>query len=176
MKRLFLFTASTVILFANTPYPELFSQLGTPLYQADDNFSKLPKRSSYSSYINDYHIKQKEALQTYSGGDKKAYFKALRSLSKLHDTIISLVKREMINAVKNDNLDEFISLSNAGLDILYKQESFKRLSYEYYLKNREEASSSYLDKRIQAEQGYQKLYGADISTKTNNFGYGFKSV
>lgn len=167
MKHLFLVILSTAILFANTPYPELFSQLGTPLYEIDNNFSKLPKKPSYSSYISEYHVKQAQALQTYSSGDKKAYFKELRSLSKLHDTIISLVKVETINAIKNDDLNEFISLCNAGLSILYKQESFKTLSYEYYLKNKGRISSSYLDKKIQAEQGYQKLYGADTSNKTN---------
>ncbi len=167
MKRLFLLIFSTAILFANMPYPELYSQLGTPLYKADNNFSKLPKKDSYSSYINEYHVKQAQALQTYSSGDKKAYFKALRSLNKLHDTIISLVKREMINAIKNDDPDEFISLCNAGLDILYKQESFKRLSYEYYLKNRGQVASSYLDNKMRSEQGYQKLYNADRSNITN---------
>jgi len=166
MKRLFLFLFCAGLLQANTLYPELFAQLGTPLYEADKKFSKLPKDQSYSATVKQYHSKQLKALQTYSGGDKQAYFKELRSLSKMHDSIISMLKREMVNAIENDRFDDFIALSAAGLDSLYQQESFKKLNYDYYLANRQKTESPYLEERIKSEKSYQKLYGVDISSRS----------
>ena len=166
MKHLFLLLFTASMLLANPPYPELFSQLGTPLYEAGKQFSKLPNNRQYSFDVSEYHKNQAKALELNNSGDKQAYFKALRELSKDHDKIISTLKREIMNAIKNDDYDSFISLSNAGIDIVYTQESFKKLNYDYYLTNRQKVRSPYLEKRIRSEKGYQKMYGVDISSSS----------
>ena len=167
MKKLFLFILGAVLLLADPSYPESFSSLGTPLYQASDLFSKLPKNQQYSFAVDTYQKSQKQALELSKTRDKKAYLKVLRALSKEHDKIISMIKREMINALRNDEYNYFLSLSNAGIDTLYQQESFKTQVYDYYLANREKSESPYLEERIRLEKGYQKLYGIDISSNAS---------
>jgi len=166
MKLILLLFLNTIFLLANTNYPELFSQLGTPLYEADKKFSALPKNQQYSFDVSKYHINQEQALSLYESGNKPGYFKALRSLSKDYHKIIAIIKREMTNAIKKNDYIYFISLSNAGIDSLYQQESFKSQSYAFYLQNRDKGESTYLEKRIQSEKGYQKLYGIDISSNS----------
>jgi len=163
MNKLLLYLMSVAILMANNNYPEVFSQLGTPLYKADKAFAKLPINQQYSSDVSNYHQSQVKALELYKQGDNPAYFKALRALNEKHDKIVSSVKRELSNAIKNKDYNYFLSLSNAGLDTLYKQESFKALNYEYYIQNRTHGESEYLEKRIKTEQAYDKRYGIDIS-------------
>lgn len=164
MNRLFLFLFCASLLLANPPFPKLFSQLGTPLYKADTYFSKLPKNKQYSFDVSEYHKNQAKALEVNESGNKQAYFKALRKLSNDHDKILSTVKREVMNSIKNDDYNYFISLSNVGIDSLYTQESFKKLNYSYYLANRQKVESPYLEQRIKSEKAYQKLYGVDISS------------
>jgi len=168
MKKLFIFLLTTVFLFADTHYPELFETLGTPLYKADKAFSKLPENQQYSFAVDTYHTNQKHALELSQAGDKGAYLKALRKLAKEHQEIIAIVKREMVNAMRNDEYSYFIALNNVGLEDLYQQQSFKEQTYTYYLANRDTQQSPYLEKRIRSEKGYQKLYGVDISSNSYN--------
>jgi len=169
MKKLLLYLITLTLLMANQDYPEIFSQLGTPLYKADKAFTKLPSNQQYSFDVAAYHKHQAKALELYKSGDKGAYFKALRALSKEHDKIISTVKKELSNAIKNKDYTYFLAISNAQIDVLYQQESFKKLNYDYYLQNREKGESAYLEKRIRAQKGYENRYGRDISTHQNQY-------
>jgi len=166
MKNFILFIMLTGHLLANTNYPELFSQLGTPLYKADKAFRKLPQDQQYSFDLKSYHRDQDKALRLYETGNKTAYFKALRNLSKKHDKIISAIKRELSNAIRNGDYEYFLSISNAGIDSLYQQESFKSLNYTFYLQHKLKGESAYLEERIRSEKGYKKLYSTDISTQS----------
>ena len=166
MKQLLLYVLFSAILLADNSYPELFSQLGTPLYKANMAFARLPYNQRYSSNIILYDKHQSEALALYGKGDKPAYFKVLRALSKEHDTIVSILKRELSTAIDNNDYNYFLSLSNAGIDDMYTQESFKSLNYEYYLSHRQHKKCDYLESRMASEQGYDKRYGRDLSSHT----------
>ena len=164
MKKLCLLLLGSLLLLAQPTYPELFSSLGTPLYKADLSFSKLPKDQHYSSAVQNYHHNQAKALALSSSKNKKAYFKALRDLEKEHNQIISILKREITTSIKDKDYTNFITINNVGIDTLYQQESFKEQVYSFYLKHKKKKGSAYLEKRIQSEKGYQKLYGIDISS------------
>jgi len=163
MKFILIFLFFYNLSFANNVYPELFSQLGTPLYQADKSFSNLPTKRQYAFHVKQFHIDQTKALELYKKGDNKAYLKALRGLSKEYKKIISLVKKEIINTIVNDKFDAFISLNNTGIDALYQQNSFKTQVYTYYQKNRHKNKSMYLEHKIQSEKEFQKQYTKNIS-------------
>jgi len=164
MKQLLIYLLFPAILLANNSYPELFSQLGTPLYKANIAFARLPYNQHYSSDIALYDKHQGEALALNRQGNEPAYFKALRALSKEHDMIISMLKRELSKAMEKKDNEYFFSLSNAGIDDVYTQESFKILNYEYYIENKKYGRCDYLEKRIASEKGYEKRYGRDISS------------
>ncbi len=149
---------------AGPTYPELFAPLGTPLYQADEKFSRLPLNHTYSFAVERYHQDQKQALELHKTGDKGAYLQELRKLSKAHDAILSTLKQEIMKAVKENDHRYFLDINNAEIDILYQQENFKTQVYEYYLQNKNKYESAYLDGHINAEKGYQKLYGVDITS------------
>jgi len=164
-KKLLLLLFSTVLLFAEPGYPELFSSLGTPLYQADESFSKLPEERKYSLAVDKYHQKQIETLELSKTADKKAYLKRLRVLAKEHDKIVALIRRDILDSIRDNKYQEFIALNNIGMDTLYRQDSFKSRVYDYYLKNTDKGRSPYLEEKIGSEKKYQKLYGVDITTK-----------
>jgi len=161
MKLLFtLLTLTLSLLHAN--YPKSFSDLGTPLYKADKKFSALPTGKLYSPQVLQYHNQQAETL-ALANADKGTYFKALRSLTKEHDTIIALAKREMVNSIRNDDILSFQALNEAHIEAFYTQESFRKRIFTYYLNNKNRYTSTYLNKKIRAEKSYDKQYGVDIT-------------
>ncbi len=165
MKSIIFTLLITLSLHAGTTYPELFSQLGTPLYKADKLFSKLPQSPNYSHLLESYHIDKTDALKLYESGNKQAYFKALRSLNQAYDNIITVLKQELHNAIKTDDYARFLGISDAGIDALYEQRSFESSTMQYYLSHKQYGESAYLNKRIQMDKGYEKQYGIDISTQ-----------
>ena len=156
---------SLLILFTTllqAQYPEAFSDLATPLYKADNKFSKLPEGKAYSPKVLAYHTKQAETLEL-SKADKGTYFKALRDLTKEHDAIIALAKREMVNSIRNDDILTFQALNETHLEEFYTQESFRKRIFTYYINNQDHYSSTYLNKKIRAENSYDKQYGVDVT-------------
>ncbi len=164
MKLLISTLLTLLCLHANTSFPELFSQLGTPLYKADRLFAKLPEDASYSQLIKAYHINQDRALEIHERGNKQVYFKALRSLNKEYENILRVLKRELHNAIKTNDYPRFLTICNAGIDALYEQKSFETSVFQYYLSHKQQGKSAYLDKRIRTDKAYEKHYGADISS------------
>ncbi len=163
MRHLLILLSLLLCLNAQESYPETFSELGTPLYEADTYFQKLPASKSYSDKILHYHAQQLET-RALAQADQKTYFAALRKLAKSHEQIISDLRYALVSAMGHNDYITFLAICDAEIPGLLAQQHLKERVYTYYLNNKTEQSSEYLDKKIKAEEGISKKYGRDISS------------
>ncbi|MEJ2373177.1 MAG: hypothetical protein P8Y16_05210, partial [Sulfurimonas sp.] len=126
----FLFIATLV--YANENYPSLFSEQGTPLFKAADNFSKLKEYAPATSKVINYAKSVNEVktlgFKADSLQEKKEiqnYLKSLRLLQKQHDKIVKLTIMELLKSIKEDNYKEFTLLADVSTNYFKDQDRLK---------------------------------------------------
>ncbi len=147
---LFLFFLSSS--FAQN-YPELFSQMGTPLYQQVPRYEALEKLNifhDYSAQLNHYKnsadkIKmQGLSLDKNNKKETKAYLKELRHLQKQHDIIQMVYKHKLYKSINENNTTAFYLLIQTALPFITTDKRLKKGVVKYY-QNHKRADQVYLD-------------------------------
>jgi glutaredoxin len=167
----FLFIATLV--YANENYPSLFSEQGTPLFKAADNFSKLKEYApatskviNYAKSVNEVKTLGFKADSLQEKKDIQNYLKSLRLLQKQHDEIIKLTIMELLKSIKKDNYKEFTLLADVSTNYFKDQDRLKEHILAYYKKNRKIYRITSLDKLLKIDRTTVKRY-----SQTTNFSY-----
>ena len=135
-------------------YPRLFSQMGTPLYEADEAFAKVEKIAPLKEQIGAYRSFCAKTLETgrdiESGRDVEkeeltAYFSALRVLQKKHDDVVSAMERELRRAIAANDYGIVMALVDSRVKGLFAQPSLRKLLVGYYEKHRAKGKNAYLE-------------------------------
>ncbi len=153
------------MLHASTAYPKLFAQQSTPLYTSSKIFVQLKKfdslRAAVNSYVNKADKTIQMGVQAENSDDKnvkKTYLDALRSLQKDHDNIVNLSTRELINAISKNKYQRFLSLVNSSMEFYKNKPSINKKIMTYYENNKGKERSAVLEKIIQDDKNYEKVY------------------
>ena len=136
-------------------YPRLFSQMGTPLYEADLAFGKLDDIASLQKKIAVYHENVKKTLASGRAIENaeepeveeiQSYFTALRTLQKEHDAIIVALQRELQSSIEKDDHTRFMHIVDTHFDPLFEPTDLRQSVVGYYTKHKAAGKSDYLDK------------------------------
>ncbi len=156
--------------------PPLFHTLSEPLYAADSHFSKLGGVPELAERVTAYSDEVKAAKglseSLESDAQKQAYLKALRHLQQSHDTIISDVKRELMEAIRASDHPRFLTILDAEIEAVYKQPSLKDRILQYYKTNKSKGRSVALERRMASERGYEKVYNTPDDSSYSDDWYG----
>jgi murein DD-endopeptidase MepM/ murein hydrolase activator NlpD len=140
--RLLLFASLLFLSAYAANYPQLYKQLGTPLYEAQVHFEKLKNIEDLQEDIQEYSSEAKALMQmgldAEQKGDKekKEYLFSLRELQKKHDYLIHLLHTKVHEAIDTDNYPLFVKLTAYPFDSFLQSRSISKRSFEYYQKYR----------------------------------------
>ncbi|MEN8146246.1 MAG: hypothetical protein ABFR02_01345 [Campylobacterota bacterium] len=154
MKSIYLFLLiPCAILFASENYPQIFEQQGTPLFEAVHKFQKLKHIPVMEKAVERYVAEAGEALQFGKIADaavekkeKVAYLKVLRSLQKNYNKTISLVKKHLVDAMKQNDKDMFLTLVESDLD--FGNSHLNEKMIVFYQQHSKVLHSESMDKRV----------------------------
>lgn len=169
MKKLFFtFLLLTSLVQAETSYPKLFEQLGTPLYKADRSFINISKLdANIKKKAKHYHLKVKKLLilakkiendTSDNKKDKKKYINELRGLQKDYDEIIREVNTYLIKSIDVNNYKEFTRVMNLGHNLFLQNNIIKKRAMAYYVENRTRGSIPVLESSYQTLESDPVLY------------------
>ena len=169
MHKFFLsFLLLSTLAYAKTDYPELFSQLGTPLYKADREFINISKLdASIKKKAKHYHLKVQKLLllakkievdETGNKDDKKKYIHGLRDLQKDYDEITRDVNVYLIKSIDANNYQEFTRVMNLGHSLFLQNHIIKKRAMAYYVEHRTRGAIAVLETSYQTLESDPILY------------------
>ena len=168
------FFISTVLLASPEPYPSIYKEQGTPLFDATAKFEKLVNYDSIKTDIIGYskEVEQVkkigyEAEYSQNNQEIKEYLKSLRKLQKQHDSIIKLVMYKLQDTIKKDNYKEFKDLASFGVDYFKDKDRLKNKILSYYKKNRSKKRIASLDTLIKNDKVTIRHYSQYTSPSNN---------
>jgi len=135
------FLLFTLLSFANE-YPKLFTQLGTPLYRADEVFRNLSNLEKINSKSTQYHIYVEELLSLgrsiennprASKEQKQRYVQGLRDLQKDHDHIMRIINTYLLKSIDTNDYREFTRIMNSGINTLSQSSIINKRAMAYYV-------------------------------------------
>ena len=148
-------------------YPQLFSSLGTPLYEADKVFANTSFSKPVQAKIDIYHEEAKKTLQLGRDIENaelpemetiQFYHTALRRLNTEHNDILDALKNGLRTAIRQDDYTNFKRIVDLHLDALFEQESLKLQVVSYYKQHKPVEKDPYIDnmasdlKQMQAQK------------------------
>lgn len=154
MIRIFLIFFFFTLLASADQYPKLFSQLGTPLYKADEVFRGLSSFEKISDNFTQYHIhvqkllKLASAIESNPKADKKTkqeYVKGLRDLQQEHDHIIRMINGYLLESIDNNDYAEFSRIMNKDIGIVLENSVIRKRTMAYYVAHRTRGRIKTLD-------------------------------
>lgn len=154
MKSIYLFLLiPCVILFASENYPQLFAQQGTPLFEAVYKFQKLQHIPEMEKAVERYAVEAGEALQlgkkaevAAAKKEKVAYLKVLRALQKNYDQTIILAKKQLVDAMKQNDTDMFLTFVESDIDFGHSHLNDEMIVF--YQQNSDVLHSAKMDGRV----------------------------
>ena len=135
-------------------YPEIYSQLGTPLYKSVKPLSKLLVYEDLNRACLDYTSQVEEVLSFGKKIDKadktktKEYLLRLRELQKEYDNTLHHINSQINIAVNQNDYKKFLTLVECNLNGILKSRVLLNKSIKYYKKNRDKKKSSYFEEKI----------------------------
>jgi len=188
IKLLSSFLLLTALIQAQTNYPKLFSQLGTPLYKADREFINISKLdTSIKKKAKYYHLKTKKLLllakkietdSKSSKEDTKKYINGLRGLQKDYDEITRDVNAYLVKSIDASNYKEFTRVMNLGHSLFLQDNIIKKRAMAYYVQNRTRGAIAVLEPSYQTLESdpilfqYVKGYMPRVHTLKQTFSAG----
>jgi len=167
-------------LLSSQNYPNIYAQLGTPLFDQADRFMALNRDLAlplHEHIINDYlkkvdiAIEHGEYIDTQHPRDTqriKSYLKELRELQKLHDNIEKSYKRHLYRSINDDNKSTFLTLIDTPLPFLSRDTRLKEKLVHYYKKAKKESKlSSFKPDHIT----YLETLSRDFELDQNSYNY-----
>ena len=146
-------------------YPALYTQLGTPLYEARAQLQILSAHNTLRGPILQYAVLSDQTLEfgrmadnSHDEEKKRAYLKKLRSLQKAYDKLAVFLQKQLAHNIDIDNYKLFLSIVNTGTELFYQNPNLKERIYNYYSAHRAEEASVSLDRRIEKEKNTIVLY------------------
>ena len=128
-------------------YPQLFSQLGTPLFKSSTQFTALQKTPLFKTENKLFNQYQKLQEKTLKHGlhldakektDTKVYLQELRALQKLHDKIEKVYKRKLYKSINENNATVFFAITKIPLPFISTDTRLKKSVVQYYEKNKKQ--------------------------------------
>ena len=139
-------------------YPELYSELAGPLYEARVELDDLVYQPSLRHPVLAYEAQSDRVLGKYrlikAHSDpalKKEYLKALKQLQKTHKELKIFLQRQLKHAIETDQYPLFLAIVGTKSEEDYKDPYLREKIYTYYNAHRLEDSSCFLDTRIKKE-------------------------
>lgn len=139
-------------------YPQTFSKLATPLFNASEKLSTLLTINSLNPEIQKFQKSIALAINDGKEVDKtqkkqaiKNYLLELRKLQKNYDYLLYLIHKEIEKSIKAKEYKKFIELISCKLDGLLEKKNIQIKAIAYYEKNRHIQKSALLEKKIKEE-------------------------
>jgi hypothetical protein len=165
---------------SETAYPQIYSQLGTPLFESRDTFEKLaqiPIFDNHKKMIQDYIQNVKLAIETgliidaqsaHKSQRAKAYLKELRKLQRLHDQIETAYKKQLYKSIQDNDQNTFYTLSAAPLPFIDTDTRLKEAVVQYYHKTQQHYRSS---SKKHYDFSYLKNLSQDLTLDRQSYQY-----
>jgi len=135
-------------------YPEIYSQLGTPLYKSLKPLLKLSAFEGLNGTCSHY-ISQVNEVRSFGTGldisnkaKTKEYLLRLRELQKEYDKTLYHINIQIDAAIDKDNYKRFLTLVECDVDGILKSRIALNRSIKYYKQNRAKKKSSYFEEKI----------------------------
>lgn len=173
--RLLLFVLLLFAALQATNYPQLYKQLGTPLYEASIHFDKLKDIEGLQEDIQEYNSETKELLQlgldAEQKGDKekKEYLHSLRELQKKHDYLIHLLHTKVHEAIDSDNYPLFVKLTAYPFDSFLESRSISKRSFEYYQRYRSKKRIEVFENMARIRKGIENAQHYNARLEYSSF-------
>lgn len=139
-------------------YPEPYSELAGPLYEARVELDDLVYQPSLRHRVLAYEAHSDRVLGRYrliktdsAPALKNEYYTALLKLQKAHATLKIFLNRQLTLAIETDDYSLFLAIIATKSEENYKSPYLREKIYTYYNAHRQEGSSYYLDTRIKHE-------------------------
>ena len=154
MKQLFILLLLLSTFLQADTYPKLFSQLGTPLYIADEVFEKFASFPKVREKAEPYHEHVYELLELANKiekakkpdkADKKLYINGLRKLQKEHDEVMRAINTYLLQSIDANDYKEFTRIINIGRDPILQNKVILKRSMAYYATYRTRGKIPVLD-------------------------------
>lgn len=155
-------TVLTFLLFTlacfSDEYPKPFAKLGTPLYKADEVFSRLSNLIKVNDKFTQYHIKVQKLLilassiensSTEDNEKKKRYVKGLRELQKEHDEIMRIINGYLLASIDKNDYAEFSRIMSKDIGAILENKIIKKRAMAYYVSHRTRGKLPSLDQYYQ---------------------------
>jgi len=147
---------------ATAQLPTTFDKLSTPLFHASQKFSNYKNILELQKSIREYQEEVKLLIdngkRVDTSKDKKEikiYLLKLRKLQKQYDYILHLIHKEILKSIKKEQYGRFLELTSIELEGLLENQRIKKLSFEFYEKNKGDKKSSFLEKMMHNEALYE---------------------
>ncbi|MCD6259295.1 MAG: M23 family metallopeptidase [Helicobacteraceae bacterium] len=156
-------------------YPQLYKQLGTPLYEARIHFEKLQDIEGLQEDIQEYSSETKELLQlgldAEQKGDKekKEYLHSLRELQKKHDYLIHLLHTKVHEAIDTDNYSLFVKLTAYHFPSFLESRSISKRSFEYYQRYRSKKRIEVFENMARIRKGIENAQHYNARVEYSSF-------
>ncbi len=136
-------------------YPNIYSQLGTPLFEAIKPVSELSDISPLKKSSAEYVKQAKEVLAfgykadtSKNKNDKKSYLMRLRKLQKKYDYLLHKIDENINSSIDKKDYELFLRLTDYEFKGLFKSQALLDKSIAFYEKNSKKKKSATLDKQI----------------------------
>ncbi len=159
------------ILWAETGYPKLYEQQGTPLYETAKQIAPLLEHSTFRKAVASYRSNAEKVMQTGYKADREralgpAYLKALRSLQTEYDKLAFGVKRALIKAMDTDDTAVFASMAEDAFMPFFANTEFETEVLEYYKAHRSKYTIASLEQRLERFKNTVDLYNTSVREPT----------
>jgi hypothetical protein len=161
VRKILLIAVFALNMHAFNEYPKLYTQLGTPLFQATEQFEALKGDDQLSQlvthYLNEAEHVMVQGRSADESGDKAVksdYLKSLRSLQKVHDRIVELAGRQILDVIEKNDYAAFLALMNSGMT--FDQHYFNRQIVAYYKQHREKQQSAIMEKLMNDTEAFEE--------------------
>lgn len=139
-------------------YPQPYSTLAGPLFEARVNFDPLVYHPELRHPVLAYEAESDRILGRYLPlkksspvTEKEAYYKALMRLQQMHNELLQLLQQQLRHAIAVDHYPLFLAIIGTKIESYYENPYLREKIYTYYHAHRSQGYSCYLDHRIKRE-------------------------
>ena len=151
--------------------PKLYISQFEPLYNAVEKFQSLASSGEMSTFVNRYVQESEEVRKAgityelnHQPQERITYLHRLRTLQQHHDHLLALSKRNLLNAIEEDDHATFLNIVNSNIDF-YTQPTLNEQILAYYESLNSPGSAPILDQLLRKNMTIERIYPGPVSTK-----------
>lgn len=163
MKLLILSLLISVACHAAEVYPQLYGQMGDPLYAFGNKMAAIEHDAVLGEGVREYRSEAAETRQfglkaetSAEDRQKQLYLQRLRTLEKQQRQMMAGIKAALDASMKQNDFPRFAALMQTEPSVLMQSKTFRTESMTFYKKQRGKRRVSFLDEYMRAEQQRQK--------------------